>query len=218
MAITTDFLLLYEELRVTPECSIDHFKRAYRRRVGELHPDRTPGKSNAASMARLQTLMRLHDEAMRFHGRHGRLPGANQTAQIAPGGDTPVRNVRPDATTAPFSAARGILIGALVLAAVAILWLLLPSDEPANDPALQDQTSKTQSAPPRDAERFLAIGMDESGVRRIQGEPAILSTDRWEYGPSYVRFERHKVVGWYSSPVYPLKTGASGRNAPKSTD
>jgi hypothetical protein len=216
MAITTDFLLLYEELKVTPECSIDHFKRAYRRRVAELHPDRAPDKPNVVAMARLQSLMRLHDEAMRFHGRHGRLPGANQAAQIAPSGDA--RNARVDEATAPFSAARSILIGALVLAAVAILWLLLPTDEPENDPAVEVRTSMTQKAPLRDAERFLAIGMDEGGVRRIQGEPAILTTDRWEYGPSYVRFERHKVVGWYSSPVYPLKTGASGRNAPKSAD
>jgi DnaJ domain len=219
MAITTDFLLLYEELRVTPECSIEHFKRAYRRRVAELHPDRAPGQPNAAAMGRLQNLMRLHDEAMRFHARHRRLPGANQAAQIAPGGDAPARsNARADESMSPFSAARGILIGALVLGAVAILWLLLPSEEPVSDPAAQDRTSMTQIAPPRDAQHFLAIGMDENGVRRIQGEPAMLTTDRWEYGPSYVRFEKHKVVGWYSSPVYPLKIGASGRNAPKSTE
>ena len=49
-----DFHSLYSELRVQPDCSLDDFKRAYRRRVAELHPDRhgdqavrpdTPGMS-----------------------------------------------------------------------------------------------------------------------------------------------------------------------------
>ena len=59
------------------------------------------------------------------------------------------------------------------------------------------------------------IGTDEGDVRRIQGEPAFLSADVWEYGPSYIRFEKHKVVGWYSSPLYPLKTGTPSRATSK---
>lgn len=216
MPITTDFLLLYHELKVTPDCSVDHFKRAYRRRVAELHPDRAQGKANPAAMARLQALTRLHDEAMRFHGRHGRLPGANQVAQSAPS-EAPMWTGAPSHAAPSRSLARSILIAALIVAGVMLAWYLLP-DEPAADPA---QSSRESSAPHTrlDTEgEFLTVGMDEGGVRRIQGEPAFLSTDRWEYGPSYVRFERHKVVGWYSSPLYPLKTGPPSRRQSKNTD
>jgi curved DNA-binding protein CbpA len=214
MPITTDFLLLYDELKVTPDCSLDHFKRAYRRRVADLHPDRVQGKANPAATSRLQALTRLHDEAMRFHDHHGRLPGANQTAQIAPT-ETPVRIT---AHAAPSrSTARSILIAALILAGVVVAWFLLP-DEPADNPTEPAHVSLAQTRQPDEGGDFLILGMDEGGVRRIQGEPAFLATDRWEYGPSYVSFERHKVVGWYSSPLYPLKTGAPRRNASKTTD
>jgi hypothetical protein len=216
MPITTDFLLLYEDLKVTPECSVDHFKRAYRRRVGELHPDRT---SDPASTARLQTLTRLHDEAMRFHERHGRLPGANQMPQSGASSDVSNRSVGATETMASFSAARGILIGVIVVAIVALAWLLFPPDE-ATDQSTEPGRSSMAEADSRETSApILSIGMDESGVRRVQGEPAFLSADRWEYGPSYVRFERHRVVGWYSSPVYPLKTGTTRHNSPvKSSD
>ena len=212
MAITTDFLLLYDELKVTPDCSLDHFKRAYRRRVADLHPDRVQGKVNPAATARLQTLTRLHDEAMRFHDHHGRLPGANQAAQIAPT-ETPPRMA---AHAAP-SRSRSILIAALILAGVIVAYFLLP-DESAEIPAESGHVSSAQTLQPDVGGNFLILGMDEGAVRRIQGEPAFLATDRWEYGPSYVRFERHRVVGWYSSPLYPLKTNALRRNAAKTTD
>ncbi len=213
MAITTDFLLLYHELKVTPDCSVDHFKRAYRRRVAELHPDRVQGKANPAAIARLQTLTRLHDEAMRFHDRHGRLPGASQTAQSMSGEAAPWLDATARAGPSQ-SAARAILIAALIVAGVALAWLLLP-DEPAIDTAQPGRDSSAQHDRLDTQADFLTVGMDETGVRRVQGEPAFLSSDRWEYGPSYVRFERHKVVGWYSSPLYPLKTGPPGRNTPK---
>ena len=216
MPITTDFLLLYHELKVTPDCSVDHFKRAYRRRVAELHPDRARGIANPAATARLQTLTRLHDEAMRFYDRHGRLPGANQVAQTGPVELSSWAEATSRSAT-PQPAARTILIAALILAAVALAWFLLP-DEAAPDPAqpsLQSSAKRDRAAP---NEEFLTLGMDEGHVRRIQGEPAFLASDRWEYGPSYVRFERHKVIGWYSSPLYPLKTGTPGRATSKTNN
>src|ERR1700761_4516780 len=109
MPITTDFLLLYAELKVNPDCSLDHFKRAYRRRVAELHPDRAQGKPSPAAMVRLQALTRLHDEAMPFHARHGRLPGATQAAQSGPT-DTPPPRARMTPSAEPRSALRSILI------------------------------------------------------------------------------------------------------------
>ena len=218
MPITTDFLLLYAELKVSPDCSLDHFKRAYRRRVGELHPDRVQGKPSPAMMLRLQNLTRLHDEAMRFHDRHGRLPGANSQAPQSAAGDTPApRAAAPRADAPARSAARSILIAALLLAGLAVAWFLLP-DETADDSAEPGRVSIAKKAPVDPLADVLALGMDEGGVRRIQGEPAFLSTDVWEYGPSYVRFEKHKVVGWYSSPLYPLKTGAPSRSSSKNAN
>jgi hypothetical protein len=219
MAITTDFLLLYAELKVNPDsCSLDHFKRAYRRRVSELHPDRVQGKPSAAMMARLQNLTRLHDEAMRFHDRHGRLPGSNQAApQSAQSGptDTPPPRAAMAAQDMPArSAARSILIVVLLLTGLAVLWFLLP-DETADESTDAGHVSVAAKALTHPVVETLIVGMDEGDVRRVQGEPAFLSTDLWEYGPSYVRFEKHKVVGWYSSPLYPLKTGAPSRTASK---
>jgi hypothetical protein len=216
MAITTDFLLLYAELKVNPDCSLDHFKRAYRRRVAELHPDRALGKANPAAMARLQNLTRLHDEAMRFHDRHGRLPGSNSASQGAQSGpaDTPPPRPTMKQPAPARSTARSIAIVVLLLAALAALWFLMP-DETADDATEPDRVSVAAKAPAAPVVDVLTVGMDEGDVRRVQGEPAFLSTDLWEYGPSYVRFEKHKVVGWYSSPLYPLKTGTPSRATSK---
>ena len=209
MPITTDFLLLYAELKVNPDCSLDHFKRAYRRRVAELHPDRVQGEASPAAIARLQNLTRLHDEAIRFHDRYGRLPGSNKGAQIGPTDTPPPRTARTQAEpTRPPT--RSILIVVLVLAALAVVLFLRP-DEIADDSTQPDPLSARSSAPAGQMAEVLAVGMDEGDVRRIQGEPAFLTTDAWEYGPSYIRFEKHKVVGWYSSPLYPLKTGTPSR-------
>jgi hypothetical protein len=218
MPITTDFLLLYQELRVTPDCSIAHFKRAYRRRVSELHPDRASGGVNPVSAGRLQSLTRLHDEAMRFHSRHGRLPGASQSSSATGSSEAKARPSAVVDATSHFPSMRRLLIGLLIAAAIAVAWYLLPSDDADTNTIDFDQNATTQDDHRIPTVDNLAIGMDEASVRRIQGEPAILSVDRWEYGPSYVRFERHKVVGWYSSPLYPLKTGTPHHRLAKGTE
>jgi hypothetical protein len=207
MSITTDFLLLYQELRVTPECSIEHFRRAYRRRVSELHPDRKPESAAPKALERLQTLTRLHDAAVQFHSRFGRLPGAYQQAGEAVGSAPRPARTSPAQPAAVIS--RRMLIFAGGAAAIALIWMLAPSDqalsgtdEPASEStvtAIEADTSVPAHAP------GLVLGMTQSRVREIQGEPTVAATDRWEYGPSYVRFEHQKIVAWYSSPLYPLK-------------
>lgn len=69
-----DFIRLYRELGIAPDCSLDTFKQAYRRRVGELHPDRTDDNANAVST--LKDLNLCYSAALDFHRQHGRLPGS----------------------------------------------------------------------------------------------------------------------------------------------
>ena len=52
----------------------------------------------------------------------------------------------------------------------------------------------------------LEIGMSTDQVRSIEGEPTSIHEDRWEYGPSWIRFEHDEVVDWYSSPLRSLAT------------
>jgi curved DNA-binding protein CbpA len=89
MADDTDFLTLYDELGLAPGISdLDVLKRAYRRRVAQLHPDR-PGIDGDPE--RLQRLNRMYGAALAFEQRYGRLPAAaaaSRRAEPSPGGAT----------------------------------------------------------------------------------------------------------------------------------
>jgi len=75
LANETDFLELYRELGVSPGCCLLDFKRAYRRHVARLHPDRR-GDGQPRVGDQLQQLTAQYSAAMEFQRRHGRLPGA----------------------------------------------------------------------------------------------------------------------------------------------
>ena len=70
--MASDFNALYASLDVDPDCEVDTLKRLFRRRIAELHPDR-------GAMSE-EELMQLYLEALRFHRRHGRFPGARARA------------------------------------------------------------------------------------------------------------------------------------------
>ena len=76
MSGDTDFLLLYEELGLVPGCTLEEFKRAYRRRISSLHPDRRPDGTNDGSREAVRRLTSLYGAAIAFERRFGRLPGA----------------------------------------------------------------------------------------------------------------------------------------------
>ncbi len=73
--MNVDFSRLYSDLGVHPDCSLDDFKLAYRRRIGELHPDRLPNTDIKPDLP-AEELNALYAQAMRFCERYGRLPGS----------------------------------------------------------------------------------------------------------------------------------------------
>lgn len=73
--MASDFTALYSSLGVDPDCEVETLKRLFRRRIAELHPDRGARLSE-------EELMMLYLEALRFHRRHGRFPGARASSSI----------------------------------------------------------------------------------------------------------------------------------------
>lgn len=73
-----DFSLVYSQLDLRPDCSLEEFRSAYMRRIAELHPDRS-GREPATVEARatLQELVSTYVAVTRFHRRYGRMPGAS---------------------------------------------------------------------------------------------------------------------------------------------
>lgn len=73
-----DFSLVYSQLDLRPDCSLEEFRSAYMRRIAELHPDRS-GREPATveAQAMLRDLVSTYVAVTRFHRRYGRMPGAS---------------------------------------------------------------------------------------------------------------------------------------------
>lgn len=205
-----DFLELYRQLRVSPDCDLQTFKQAYRRRVSMLHPDRKlQGYSDSRSAQRLQQLNVQYDAAIEFQRLHGRLPGAPAPARAAanPAGFNPPP--RSPSSALPRARRRQNVkwLIPIALAAIVILfWGVTSVAPPSNgmaDGAAGDSEANTVDAP---AAPMLSLGMSPENVRAIEGNPVAIRDDLWEYGPSWVRFDHGSVVDWYSSPLHSLKT------------
>jgi hypothetical protein len=241
MSDDTDFVALYNELGLDAECSMLHFKHAYRRRVMQLHPDH---QRQPADVARLQRLNRMYAAALDFHRTHGRLPGASRPTPAAVDEDagatpfvdtlapaptpafvTPGRawtresesanDIEIDAGPAPvtgFPRRRRYLLMLALLALALYWWGAQKTSTPSLDPAGPgDAVSPGLGAP--DLSLRLAVGMDHPQARRILGDPESEHAARWDYGPSWVEFRCGKVTGWYSSPLRPLKVDEESAHA-----
>jgi hypothetical protein len=207
VAHETDFLDLYKILGLDPGCELAEFKQAYRRRVVVLHPDRRANDQNDIIAAeRLQRLTALYGAAMQFQRQHGRLPGAARTSP-SPNPVTATAAYNP--VSAPVTESPRRRPWWLVLPLTFLIaWGLwnresaapAPADLPVQTAApaglVDDSASTTQ---------VLQIGMSSDAVRAIEGTPLVLNEDRWEYGPSWIQFRDHRVAGWYSSVLRPLK-------------
>ncbi|MEO5558966.1 MAG: J domain-containing protein [Dokdonella sp.] len=217
----TDFLLLYQQLGLPADSSIDELKLAYRRRVAALHPDRQCATNTAnvdLARERLQQLTVLYGSATAFHRRHGRLPGAS----IAP---QPALAAAILAPTLMRRRRTGLLLllavgSALsVLAAAAWLWPDFADDSGAHatDEGLLAAQATPEPATGTDPELTLQLGMLKDDVLSIEKEPIVRGDDRWDYGPSWIAFERGKVSSWYSSPLRPLQR-ATTHPAPRAIE
>lgn len=221
----SDFSQLYSRLGLSPQAGIEDLKRAYRRRVGQLHPDRHPDASGVSdTQAEFAQLISLYGMAMRFHRLHGRLPGEATTIETVGAGGDAARFVDPAldfgnsasaqtavAETAPekMRGRRGwLLLGTLAL--LIVLAYLDAHDQAARKaPVSPDPRLSMQGpAPPGQvsmAPQKLALGMDMALVIDIQGRPSYREGEVWEYGPSWLRFDEGQLVEWYSSPLYRLE-------------
>lgn len=238
--MTTDFAQLYLQLGIRNDCSLEEFKQACRRRIRQQHPDRLEaGDHWNTTQLPLTELLALYAKALRFHRRHGRLPGAAATApaiNTALRPSTPAHSRAHPAVIVSTPATRHISlrIPVLILAttligfAVASAWNgedTTAEDSRSSDdstPSGSAETSQVQAAaefiPPQAVDiqqdgqpvvappRLIEIGMDAETVRSIQGDPVQWEGSEWIYGPSWIRFERGRVIDWYSSPLHRLKT------------
>jgi hypothetical protein len=100
----------------------------------------------------------------------------------------------------------------MVLLAVVVLVLFNSTNDdspPASQPPIGTAMPEEADTEFTSSEQQLEIGMDAESVREIQGEPMQRDGTEWIYGPSWLRFERGRLVDWYSSPLHALKTATS---------
>ncbi|MBB1061453.1 J domain-containing protein [Lysobacter spongiae] len=151
----SDFNRLYAQLGLRPDCTLEAFKRAYRRKVAELHPDRHPGATTGAAEAdalSLSELTSLYTTATRFHRAHGRLPGAAPSSRLV---EVPRRRHVPPAegdTTLPMrleadgNPRRQTRLAALVVVLIVVLIVILEASTPEGRPATGPD--RARAAPP----------------------------------------------------------------------
>lgn len=228
---TDDYLADYALLGLQPGCSLETLERTWRLAVRDLHPDRAQdGQDRDARTQRLHRMTGAYRRLRAFEREHGRLPGG--LMKLAAGAQeacAPQSEESPEVAAEQSAATRGPeprhgrsgLFATLGLAAVAMLvWASLQSEQEtaaSPDAALASSTQRLPlgaaipSAPsPRPGQR-IRIGSTEVQVERLMGVPLVTEPDLWQYGPSHVRFERGRVVGWYSSPLKPLPVDLESR-------
>lgn len=227
--MNVDFNALYSELGVAPDCGLDELRRAYRRRLSSLHPDRVGERSATQAQLSLQELKQLYERSLQFHRQHGRLPGGRTNASIRPASTA---NAPPAIFDTPRLAPASIVAGriargrrrpwlrlALLLLSAAGIGAFYYHDQTtvhadpiatiADTPATAIDANAAPKTPAIELPT-LQIGMSKSEVMAIEGAPIEARDDHWWYGPSWLRFEEDKLAGWYSSQLRPLRVDRQG--------
>ena len=216
-----DFLALYKELGVDPECDTDTFKRAYRRRVSGLHPDRAG--SGDGDEEKLKKLNRACSAALEFHRVHGRFPGTAVKSTVAPAAvrHEVVPAIGEDAIDDADSPMRwrALLWLGLGVAVTALVLSASDDDHPASPTASAVSIPDVARPGARATEiAVLKLGMTPREVIAVTGQPfgSDASGQQWLYGASWVRVACGQLVDWYSSPSRPLNV-AHERPGPDDT-
>ncbi|HRN61603.1 MAG TPA: outer membrane protein assembly factor BamE [Luteimonas sp.] len=215
----TDFIALYSELGIVPDCTVDDLRLAYRRRVADLHPDRVGAVGEDA----LKTLNLRYAAVLDFHRHYGRLPGAAPAPmpRRAAGREESVHERWDDeGADAPEleqpesrRQSRVVVYGIMLLAILLVWWLSRTDAESLgfHVPGVVAEEREKASH----AATALHPGMTREQVVALLGQPITRESDdgQWLYGPSWVRFECGGVSDWYSSPLKPLKASSSRPSA-----
>lgn len=82
---------------------------------------------------------------------------------------------------------------------VVVQWSETPSHP------LRARVTVSPPAPPKNRSLTFTKGSTKAFVRAVQGDPVSESDKVWDYGVSRIFFEDDHVVGWYESPMDPLK-------------
>ena len=209
--MTTDFAQLYLQLGIRNDCSLEEFKQACRRRIRQQHPDRPDGEVrwNAAQLP-LTELLALYAKALRFHRRHGRLPGA---AATTPAFNTGLRPLAPayakphQAKTSPTEASQrnSIRIPVLILATT-IIGFAVVNVWNGGETAAEASTSSNDSSLSQlmDAEKFQIssepVPQEAAGVQQ-DGQPVVAPPRLIEIGmdAKTVRSIQGDPVQWKES-------------------
>lgn len=210
-----DFFSFYQQLGLDPNCSEEEFKNAYRRRVAELHPDREAGRADPANAFRLQELTAAYNAAITFQRRYGRLPGAQHLRVQGP----TRRQGHPRPSNATPMRHSGLRRAALLAFALAALgWFMWDNfsatltEQPQDvrpDPTSFAAVPNGFQEQPHSTDAHLRLGMGSDEVRAIEGRPVMATAERWDYGPSWIEFDNHKISNWYSSRLHPLKVATA---------
>jgi hypothetical protein len=212
MSDDVDFAALYRELGVDPDAGASALRNAYRRRVGEIHPDRATGGDPEG----LQRLNGQFAAAIRFEREYGRLPGASALRPRPPAaaaatppnrGSPAVRSHRPVYLLAMLAVLAAVALSHRDETASTTVW---PDDEAGLDSAPDAAAmpaAETLPVPPAPERRAtFGLGASVEQVIAIQGAPVAVDGNRWLYGPSWIRFACLEVSDWHSSPLYALHT------------
>lgn len=132
--MTPDFSLVYSQLDLPPDCSLEEFRSAYMRRIAELHPDRRGSDpASAEAQATLRELVSTYVAVTRFHRRYGRMPGASPRSSgnhaynpmmtaMRPALQMPVSSGSNDTAEKPSKATARLVVIIVVLGLLLAMW------------------------------------------------------------------------------------------------
>lgn len=123
-----DYLADFATIGAEPGCTPAELEAAWRRRVSDLHPDRSSPDGRAADGERREVLSEINGAYRRlrhFQRRHGRMPGSAPAPGAANDGNVPwdpePRAWRPERRTWVLALFNAALLGVLAV----LVWILL---------------------------------------------------------------------------------------------